>query len=148
MAWADTQREIFAKLNRIFGDDRQGTIDGVEFDLTNESLDPAEWQPPVVGMPPEVRSESSEEPFFWYHWFGVFDRKEVRRRALDHVERIVAFSMAWGGAVTPEERRQYLTQTIELATPKCVIKAGDKLVIYKVESIMTGDEFSHPHDKE
>ena len=148
MVWNEKQRSHFAALSRIFTVDRCGTVGGVEFDLRDDLLDPAEWQPPVVGLPPGVRSPDSEGPFIWFPWFGEFDKEEVRRGGLAWVARTVEFSGSANTLVTQPERKQLLDQHIRLHTPDCIVRAGDKIIIRKIDCRKSVGEFEHPHDSE
>jgi len=148
MAWTEKQRLHFAELNRIFTRDQCGTVDGVEFDVRHELLDPAEWQAAVVGMSRGYRSEDSDGPFIWFPWFGEFDKEKVRQGGLAWVAKTVEMSDSSDTLLTLPERSRLLAQYITAHTPDCIIHAGDKIVIRKVNSKKNTEEFDHPHDSE
>lgn len=72
--------EVWARiyaLIRIFQQDRHGIVEGVEFDLRHDMLNPSEWRPDnVLGLDPGMYQSS--DPFLWFHWFGQFENGNGR----------------------------------------------------------------------
>jgi hypothetical protein len=68
--------ERICALIRIFRQDRHGIVEGVEFDLRHNMLDPSEWETNVLGLDPGMYQPG--DPFLWFHWFGQFENGNGR----------------------------------------------------------------------
>jgi hypothetical protein len=85
------QQARFEKLLRICGADRQGVVDGVEFDLRHPELSPDEWTSPVLGVPLEIPYPLQKVPSISFPWSPTENGVSVRsgdKITVHHVERV------------------------------------------------------------
>lgn len=133
---SDEDVRRYMALRQIFGPDRVGSVDGVEFDLRHPSLNPGEWFTSILGID-NLSYRSRYQPFIWFPWMGEFDAEALRAE-------IVADDARVGSP--PNEKR--LNARIRSSTPEIFAYAGDKLSIAHVESQFFGDAYAHRHDNE
>jgi hypothetical protein len=69
--------ERICALIRIFRQDRHGIVEGVEFDLRHNMLDPSEWETNVLGLDPGMYQPG--DPLLWFPWFGAFESSDSRK---------------------------------------------------------------------
>jgi hypothetical protein len=53
-----------------------------------------------------------------------------------------------GTSGNPSEAKLLIDQYVRSHTPECFVLKGDRIYVKEVASVLTGDEFSHPHDQE
>jgi hypothetical protein len=154
----DDQTRIYAQLSSAF-QKRHGVIDGVEIDLRHESLKRGVWIPPLFGDSPEPAPGA---PYIWFPWFGDFDSRSLQREAEEAVAKQLTAMLHGNSVVAPEveaknssgaggkppEAKPLIEQYVRSHTPECFVQKGDRIYVKEVSSVLTGDEFSHPHDRE
>jgi hypothetical protein len=144
-------------ISDICGITRHGVVDGVEFDLRHELLDPLEWQmDPMIDQPPYLKKESL--PFIWFPWYGEFSKDRLRQEAnlnYDYEKILVVDTINSAKEAIPETPFQEIDfpitpveEYIKIGTPECIIRAGDRIFIRKVNITSVGDSFEHDHDSE
>src|SRR5271166_547989 len=130
-------------LEQICAVDQYGVLEGVEFDLRHELLDPSEWRTEArFGREwAEYRVRRSPDlPFIWFPWYGKFNQDELLQEAEKSFPQFHGLSKA--------EIAKYKTRFLRDFTPECLVNLGDKIVVYDVTRDSNDDEFSHPHDSE
>ena len=154
----DYQTKIYPQLSSAF-QNRHGVIDGVEIDLRHESLQRGEWIPPLFGHSPEPAAGA---PYIWFPWFGDFDSRSLQREAEEAIAKQLTAMLHGNGVAgakleatnspgaggNPSEAKLLVEQYVRSHTPECFVLKGDRIYVKEVASVLTGDEFSHPHDRE
>lgn len=78
---AELSERLTNLINKIITDDSHGAIEGVEFDLRHEELDPDQWGilyflEDVMHLPNEIYDGVLyNQHAVWFPWFGQFDAK-------------------------------------------------------------------------
>lgn len=124
------------QLRRIFGPDRQGVVEGVEFDLRHPMIDPDEWYTYFLGDK-AYQSQSPLGPLLWFPWMGAFDEIAFRKQFFPDDD-----------ITLPAEESEWIEEQIRAHTPEQFVHVGDKLVIADVECVNSGDTLDHLHDSE
>jgi hypothetical protein len=145
-------------LSEIWGITRHGIVDGVEFDLRHELLEPSEWQTATIGMESPPYFIRYSDPLIWFPWYGEFSESTLRREAELYYEaekdrRLGKSDHKLRGH--EHMRRTSWLQSVEEyvinGTPECTVCTGDKIVIKDVQRRVFEEErsaFTHPHDYE
>jgi hypothetical protein len=134
--WTDEDMKRYMALRRIFGWERHGVVDGVEFDLRHELIDPKDWHTWVLGIDASVL-RSSHEPFIWFPWSGVFDREQLRAELVADSEK----------RSEPRDEKS-IEVWLRRQTPQHFVNAGDKLVVTRVDRVALDGPFAYEHDQE
>ena len=148
MTSVDEKYERMRALEKICAVDRYGSLDGVQFDLRHELLDPAEWQTrSSVGWAwgEDPYGQHPGLPFIWFPWHGEFNKIALMQQVEDLIkEHVALFNEVLTNAMTRKLRARYRRDVI----PECVVNFGDKIVVEFVKRTPIDDEFSHLHDFE
>jgi hypothetical protein len=134
--WTEDDTRRYMELRRIFGPDRHGSVDGVEFDLRHPSIDPKEWFTNIIGCK-TASYGMGLAPFLWFPWMGTFDAEALRVEHLADEKRF--------GRAHDKKRFKALVRQF---TPEHFVDIGDKLFVDRVEREAIGGAFEHPHDNE
>ena len=146
-------------LSEIWGVTRHGIVDGVEFDLRHELLEPSdEWQTATIGIESPPYFVRYSDPLIWFPWYGEFSEATLRREAELYYEserdrRLGKSDHKLRGHehMRRTSRLQPVEEYIINGTPECTVCAGDKVVITDVQRRVFEEEldrYSHPHDCE
>lgn len=138
MAEADDRHEVelqrYLALGRISHITRHGIVDGVEFDLRHDELDPRQWGMSIVADEGKYRVMGDGQPFIWFPWYGVFDKDALKKELIE--------------GVSPPTSKRQLARELKEFTPEIFVFAGDKITIDHVEILQLDDPFKHQHDAE
>ena len=139
----------------IISDDGHGVIDGVEFDLRQEELDPEQWSrlcvlQDVFYLPNEnVDGVLYNQHALWFPWFGHFDAKALRDRVSKlkpkAVERLIKEIVAEKDP-SPSDQNP-IDRLITFLTPTYFVESGDRISIYTVADAIVGGDHLHEHDR-
>jgi hypothetical protein len=145
-------------LSEIWGITRHGIVEGVEFDLRHELLDPSEWQTATIGIESPPYFIRYSDPLIWFPWYGEFSEATLRREAELYYE--YERDRRLGKADHNLRGHEHMRRTSRLqpaeeyvinGTPECTICTGDKIVIKDVQPHVLEEElyrYTHPHDYE
>ena len=144
MAVDDDELKRWRDLSEICGISRHGMVEGVEFDLRNELLDPREWQMKTIAIksPPYAR-EASFGPFLWFPWYGELSKYKLLKEAKQYYELLQQ--------ILPEHTDLLSNSILEFVKrriPDVTVRTGDKIIVNQVHRHFLGDEFDHAHDSE
>jgi hypothetical protein len=144
----DKKYDRIRALEKICAVDRYGSLDGVQFDLRHELLDPAEWQTrfPISWVwGDDPYGQRPGLPFIWFPWHGEFNKIALMQQVEDSIkEHIARSNEVLTSTMTRKLRAHYRKDVI----PECVVNCGDKIVVESVKRTPIADEFSHLHDSE
>ena len=144
----DKKYDRIRALEKICAVDRYGSLDGVQFDLRHELLDPAEWQTrfPISWVwGDDPYGQRPGLPFIWFPWHGEFNKIALMQQVEDSIkEHIARSNEVLTSTMTRKLRAHYRKDVI----PECVVNCGDKIVVKSVKRTPIADEFSHLHDSE
>lgn len=124
----------YLTLRRISHIARYGTVDGVEFDLRHDALDPRQWGMWIIANEGKFRERCDGQPFVWFPWYGVFDKDALTKKLAE--------------SVPPPSNKRQLERELKENTPEITVVAGDKIVIDRVEILQLDQPFKHRHDAE
>ncbi len=119
--WTEDDTRRHMELRRIFGMERHGSVEGVEFDLRHPLIDPKEWVTYVIGAVGATTFRNDREPFLWFPWMGNFDAEALRSELLVDEQKFEG---------THNERR--FNAMVRSCTPEHFVYAGDKVVVVRV----------------
>ena len=147
---------------------RVGEVEGVKFDLRHSKIDPDEWTMDHLGFfdgyPP---SRSLTLPFIWFHWYGKFDKAQLREDVKQDCKDLNRYNMnpsvpreAFGPG-GDDEYKKYLSdverakplgatwikQTVSSRTPEASVNQGDEISLSRVEMLVSDDDFLPLHDR-
>jgi hypothetical protein len=136
----------YLELSKICQVTRHGVVEGVEFDLRHELLDPSKWVMGTIGTHLD-HHKIPNDPFLWYPWYGTFDGKALYRAAAEEAARIARIAkMRHKPVVDENAKTAFVNSYVKKRTPEHLLNVGDKLIIDSVVDNTTSDEFYHPDD--
>jgi len=145
-------------LSEIWGTTRHGIVDGVEFDLRHELLEPSEWQTATIGIESPPYFIRYSDPLIWFPWYGEFSEATLRREAELYYEserdrRLGKTDHKLRGHdhMRRASRLQSVEEYVTNGTPECAVCTGDKIIINDVQQHVFEEElfnYTHPHDYE
>jgi hypothetical protein len=153
IAMENDETERREALVEIFYRTRLGTVEGIEFDLRHNLLDPAEWQVwDVIGTESfggegsYAYGRRSGLPFIWFPWYGNFSNDGLSKE----VDTCIKESNEYRKTVKDKNQPKVKSRSDYLKefTPDAIVQTGDKIVIDFVSRHPAGDEFAHLHDAE
>jgi hypothetical protein len=142
-------------INHIISCDGHGVIDGVEFDLRQEELDPEQWSRLCVLQDVFYLPNENDDGVLynqhalWFPWFGQFNAKALRDRVSKlkpkTVERLIKDIVAEKDPSPSDENP--IDRLITFLTPTYFVESGDRISIYAVADAIVGGDHLHEHDR-
>jgi hypothetical protein len=128
----------------LAGENRCGTIDGIEIDLRHKEL-PSNWRPHLFGLPPGVFSaRNTGAPWIWFPWFGDYSSDLPRKWA----ERDLKNSPAKKTSKNSGKSARTIDELTDRLRPEIIVNPGDRIIIAGVAIVSIGDKYDYLDDQE